>query len=70
MEIMSDCPNCGKPMEEGFLGTERIFSDVSWFKEKTTFGFGGESLGLKDRLGMVYIEGYRCRECGILNLYY
>jgi hypothetical protein len=57
-------------MEQGFLGTERIFSDVAWFKQKTTFGFGGESLELKDRLGMVYIEGSRCSECRILDLHY
>jgi len=57
-------------MEHGFLGMEKIFSDVGWFKVKTTFGTGGESLSLKDRLSMIYIEGERCRECKTLLLRY
>lgn len=57
-------------MDDGFLGTERIFSDVSWFKVKTTFGTGGESLSLKDRLSMIYIEGFRCKECKVMFLKY
>lgn len=67
---MTDCPNCGKPMEPGFLGTERIFSDVSWFKEKTVFGTSGKSLELKDKMGMIYIEGLICRDCKTLLLRY
>ena len=57
-------------MEPGFLGTERVFSDVSWYKHKTTFGTGGESLSLKDKLSMTYIEGFRCADCGVLILKY
>jgi Domain of unknown function (DUF6487) len=64
------CPNCGMEMEPGFLGTERIFSDVSWFKEKTMFGTGGESLDIKDKMGMIYIEGFRCPSCKRLLLKY
>jgi len=67
---MPACPNCGKEMAPGFLGTERIFSDVSWFKEKTMFGTGGESLDIKDKMGMIYIEGYRCAGCKTLQLKY
>jgi hypothetical protein len=67
---MTNCPVCGKPMESGFLGTERIFSDVGWYKEKSVFGTGGESLALKDRLSMIYIEGFRCKDCKILQLKY
>ena len=67
---MPACPNCGKEMERGFLGTERIFSDVSWFKEKTMFGTGGESLDIKDKMGMIYIVGYRCPSCKTLQLKY
>jgi hypothetical protein len=57
-------------MEPGFLGTERVFSDVGWFKEKSVFGTGGESLSLKDRLSMIYIEGFRCKDCKTLLLKY
>lgn len=67
---MPTCPNCGKEMIPGFLGTERFFSDVSWFKEKSLLGIGGESLHIKDKMGMVYIEGYRCTSCKILHLKY
>jgi hypothetical protein len=67
---MPVCPNCGMEMEPGFLGTERIFSDVSWFKERTMFGTGGESLSIKDKMGMIYIDGYRCTSCKTLLLKY
>ena len=67
---MTNCPVCGKPMEPGFLGTERVFSDVGWFKEKSVFGTGGESLSLKDRLSMIYVEGFRCKDCKTLLLKY
>lgn len=60
------CPNCGKQMEIGFLGMERIFCDIAWFKEKTILGLGGESLGLKDKMGMVYADAYRCKSCGLV----
>jgi len=60
------CPNCGKQMEVGFLGMERLFSDIAWFKSKTILGLGGESLGLKDKMGMVYADAYRCRNCGLV----
>jgi hypothetical protein len=65
-----NCPVCGKQMEPGFLGTERVFSDVSWFREKSIFGTGGESLSLKDKLSMIYIEGFRCQDCGVMILKY
>ena len=65
MGVMSNCPDCGKPMEKGFLGSESIFSEVRWFEEKNTFGTGGEGLGSRGRL-MTYLEGYRCKECKTL----
>lgn len=59
------CPICGKEMEKGFVGMEKIFSDVQWFKEKTRFGTGGTSLHIKDWLGMAYIEACRCESCKV-----
>lgn len=70
MGVMFNCPNCGKPMESGFLGTESVFTEVAWFKEKTIFGTGGESLDLKGKLSMTYVEGYRCKDCRNLILKY
>jgi len=64
------CPNCGKQMEAGFLGMERIFSDIAWFQERTVLGLGGESLGLKDKMGMVYADAYRCKYCGFVMIKY
>lgn len=64
------CPNCGAQMEIGFLGMERIFSDISWFRQKTVLGLGGESLGMKDKMGMVYADAYRCKNCGLVMIKY
>jgi predicted RNA-binding Zn-ribbon protein involved in translation (DUF1610 family) len=64
------CPNCGKQMETGFLGMEKMFSDIAWFHERTILGMGGESLGLKDKMGMVYADAYRCKYCGFVMIKY
>jgi len=60
------CPNCGNQMEAGFLGMEKLFFDIAWFKERTTLGFGGESLEMKDKMGLVCTEAHRCRGCRLV----
>lgn len=65
-----NCSMCGREMEVGYLGMERLFSDVSWYKKRTAFGFGGESLGLKDKMGLAYAEGYRCENCKLVTIRY
>ncbi len=64
------CPFCGMEMEKGYLGMEEIFSDISWFKEKTTFGTGGVSLNIKDKLGIAYVDAFRCRHCRVIEAKY
>jgi Domain of unknown function (DUF4352)/Domain of unknown function (DUF6487) len=64
------CPNCGRQMEAGYLGMEKIFSDIAWFQERTVLGLGGESLGLKDKMGMVYADANRCKYCGFVMIKY
>jgi hypothetical protein len=68
--IEMNCPRCGKEMEVGHLGMERLFSDVCWFKNRTLFGFGGVSLGLKDRMGLIYADAYRCEDCKLVTIRY
>jgi hypothetical protein len=68
--LKNHCPVCGKEMERGYLGMEKVFSDISWFNEKTTFGTGGIDLHIKDKLGIAYIDAYRCRDCRVIEAKY
>lgn len=67
---MTDCPNCAKPMAAGFLGSESFVSGSKWFLERTRLAFGGEELMKPNSFGMVYLPGFRCRECRTLLLNY
>jgi hypothetical protein len=67
---MPSCPNCSKPMAPGFLGSEGLVEGAKWYLERTRMGFGGEELAAKSGFGMVYIPGFRCRECKTLVLQY
>jgi hypothetical protein len=64
------CPNCGKQMETGFLGMEMFLNGPKWFQEKSKLGTGGEKLKLKDKLGMVYADAHRCKECKLMTIKY
>jgi len=68
--LNSHCPVCGKEMEKGYLGMEEVFSRIAWFKEKTTFGTGGTNLNIKDKLGIAYVDAYRCRGCRVIEAKY
>lgn len=67
---MPNCPNCGKPMAAGFLGSEGLVGGSKWYLERTRLGFGGEELVKPNSFGVVYIPGFRCRECKLLSLQY
>ena len=67
---MPDCPKCGKQMAPGFLGSESFVSGSKWFLERTRLAFGGEEIAKPNAFSMVYIEGFRCRDCRVLHLQY
>lgn len=67
---MTNCPNCAKPMAPGFLGSESFSGGSKWFLERTRLAFGGEELAKPNAFSMVYIPGFRCRECHTLLLRY
>jgi uncharacterized protein DUF6487 len=67
---MPTCPNCQKPMSPGFLGSESLVSGSKWFLERTRLAFGGDEIGKPNAFGMVYIPGFRCRDCRTLLLQY
>ena len=67
---MPDCPKCGKTMAPGYLGSESLVEGSKWFLERSRLAFGGEEIVKPNSYGMVYVEGYRCRECHILQLSY
>lgn len=57
-------------MSPGFLGSEGLVAGSKWYMERTRLGFGGEELAATSGFGMVYIAGYRCRDCKLLILNY
>lgn len=67
---MANCPNCTKPMAPGWLGSESFIGGAKWYQERNTLALGGEPLVKPDLLGMVYIEGFRCKACNTLLLRY
>lgn len=67
---MTLCPKCSKPMAPGFLGSESVFGGSKWFLERTRLAFGGEEVATPNSFGMVYIPGYRCRDCRTMVLDY
>ncbi len=67
---MTLCPNCSKPMAPGFLGSESFVGGSKWFLERTRLAFGGEEVSKPNAFGMVYLAGFRCRECKTLLLRY
>jgi Domain of unknown function (DUF6487) len=67
---VSNCPQCSKPMTPGFLGSESFVGGSKWFLERTRMAFGGEEIAKPNTFGMVYIPGFRCRDCRTMVLQY
>lgn len=67
---LPNCPNCSKAMSPGFLGSESFIGGSKWFLERTRLAFGGEEVAKPNTFGMVYIAGFRCRDCRYLVLQY
>jgi hypothetical protein len=57
-------------MGPGFLGSESFVGGSKWYLERTRLAFGGEELAKPNAFSMVYIPGFRCRECRTLVLQY
>jgi hypothetical protein len=57
-------------MAPGFLGSESFIGGSKWYLERTRLAFGGEEVAKPNMMGMVYIAGFRCRECRTLMLQY
>jgi hypothetical protein len=57
-------------MAPGFLGSEGLVAGSKWYLERTRLGFGGEEIAPTSGFGMVYIAGFRCRDCKALLLQY
>ena len=64
------CPECGKPMEHGFLAAESFIGGVKWTTKKSRLGASGPALRKPDVLGNVYLEGFHCSACKYLSLHY
>ena len=60
---MNKCPNCGKNMEQGYVGSESLISGMKWFMKKKALGLGGELILKPDATGMVYVDAFRCKKC-------
>ena len=64
------CPHCGGDMDQGFLGSESFISGMKWFKEKTVLALGGEKIKEPGMSGMVYLDGFICRNCQTMVVTY
>lgn len=65
---LDSCPYCHTPMEKGAVGAESLTGGAKWHKSRSTLALGGESVGDYTSGGMVWFDGYRCRNCGKLIL--
>ncbi|HEX9341737.1 MAG TPA: PF20097 family protein [Thermoplasmata archaeon] len=63
-----NCPQCGRPMESGYLRTESFIDGAKWTTKKTVLGLGGERIKGTNAGGNVYLDGFRCASCRILSL--
>ncbi len=57
-------------MAPGFLGSESFVAGSKWYLERTRLAFGGEDIARPNAYSMVYIPGFRCRDCRTLLLKY
>ncbi len=64
------CPECGRPMEHGYLGAESFIGGAKWTHKRSKLGASGPTLVKPDVLGNVYFEGFRCASCRHLSLHY
>lgn len=66
-----ECPECGTPMAEGFLGYPAYFGGrARWYRRKTRQGFGGESLGAPNLWQVSYLDAFRCASCRLVVMRY
>lgn len=63
-------PNCGSPMESGFLVAESLLGGAKWTRRQTRLAVGGKTLVDPDRWGNVYLGGFQCGSCRTLVLGY
>ncbi len=68
--LTGKCPHCGEEMESGFLGSESFISGMRWYKEKTLHSIGGENIKEPGISGMVFLDGFICRECKTIAVTY
>lgn len=64
------CPDCGGPMQKGFLVAESYLGGAKWAARRTRLAASGERLVNPDAWGNVYIAGLRCARCRYLALRY
>lgn len=57
-------------MEPGFLAAESFVGGGRWTTEEGRFGARGPIVRKPDRLGTVYLAGFRCPGCRFLSLRY
>ena len=63
-----ECPYCRAPLEKGVVGAESLTGGANWYKSRSTLALGGEPIGDSATGGMVWLDGYRCRNCRKLIL--
>ncbi len=68
--LRTECPECGKLMEHGFLVAESYIGGAKWVTRRTRLAGGGARLVGPDTWGNVYFEGFRCSGCKYLSLHY
>jgi len=62
---MTNCPRCGKGMEDGFLGAQNWPSGIQWCPSKNFFGLHGTPIGDGD-LQMSWLASSRCPDCRLI----
>ncbi len=62
---MTNCPRCGKLMEDGFLGAQNWPAGIQWYASKSFFGLHGAPIGDSD-LQMSWLASSRCPDCRLI----
>ena len=65
------CPNCGRPMEAGYLYF--AYHTTSWLRERPLHFWQGDysdHFGPSTSPGVVNVPGARCRECRVVLFQY
>jgi len=67
--VEHECPNCGKSMTIGWIGSTSISGKITFWEGERIDVPTFRRKGLQSRWNPKLLRAYRCKECGIYICY-